>query len=94
MKVRIHIIEQDWSVRETISAGSAEEVVSRIKSRVQQELPFALRLLIGAMGPLSFAQEVVRNYNKSRRKNLPPPGSCSQFLEMAQREGFAVIEEP
>lgn len=94
MKVRINITEQNWTIRETITAASAEEVVSQIKSRVQRELPFALRLFVGGMAPLPFAQEIVRNYNKARHKSVPVPGSCAQFIALAEREGIAVVEEP
>jgi hypothetical protein len=92
--MRVHVkIEQDQlKVNETFSGSSAEEVVSAMKSRIAKEVPFALRLALSAMGPLAFAQEVVRRYNDTKKKSLPLPASCSEFLMLAQQEGFATIE--
>lgn len=93
MRVHINIDQQGLTVKETFAGKSADEVVGAVKARVTRELPFALRIAVGAMSNLHFAQEVVRRYNNAQKRNLPLPTSCEEFLNLAQSQGFAIIEE-
>ncbi|HZO87094.1 MAG TPA: hypothetical protein VFB38_02055 [Chthonomonadaceae bacterium] len=93
MKVRLHFRQDKIHIDEEFAGKSADEVVGAMKARVMKELPFAMRLVVGTMSNLGFAQEVVRRYNESQKKSLPVPESCAEFLTLAQGEGLATIEE-
>ena len=56
-------------------------------------LGFAARLVINAMSPVAFVQEVVRRYNKQAGKSLPIPDSCEDFLRTGESEGILTILE-
>jgi hypothetical protein len=92
MKVHVNIDQQGLTINETFTGNSPDEIVAVMKSRVARELPFALRLAVGAMSNLIFAQEVVKRYNQSQKLNLPIPASCDAFLQLAQEQGFATQE--
>lgn len=92
MNVRLHIQQDKMNIDETFTGSTAEEVVGKMKARVDRELPFAMRLAVSAMSNLMFAQEVVKRYNESQQKSLPVPSSCEAFLQLAQEQGFATLE--
>jgi hypothetical protein len=93
MKVHLKIEQDKVHVDETFTGGNAEEVVGKMKARVTRELPFAMRLVVSAMSNLMFAQEVVKRYNEAQQKNVPLPKTCAEFLQHAQEQGLAKIEE-
>jgi hypothetical protein len=92
MKVHVNINERELKVNEAFTGANADEVVGQMKARVSRELPFAMRLMVGAMSNLQFAQEVVKRYNEAQKQNAPIPASCEEFLQLAQAHGFATIE--
>ena len=94
MKVQFNIQEPELSVRDTITGANAEDVVGAVKSQVSARLPFAMRLFVGGMSNLAFAQEVVRRFNAARKTNHPIPASCQEFLKLAEVQGFAIVLEP
>ncbi len=93
MKVRIDIREKGFSLSDIFEGATAEEIVSKVKARIARDLPFALRLAVGAMSPLAFAQEVVKRYNDARKATVPAPQSCQEFLQTAVSLGLATIEQ-
>jgi hypothetical protein len=93
MTVKIHIDRPELKVHETMTGATADEVVGRIKARVVPELPFILRPFVNAMDNLTFAQEIVKRYNKNENFNLPLPKTCRDFLNLAQALGFATVED-
>jgi hypothetical protein len=92
MKVLVTINDPQLTINEAFTGANADEVVGRMKARVSRELPFAMRLMVGAMSNLMFAQEVVKRYNEAQKQNAPIPASCEEFLQLAQAHGFATIE--
>lgn len=93
MQVRVTIDQSGMKVDEAFTGTTADEVVGKMKARVAKELNFALRVAVNAMSNLAFAQEVVKRLNESKSLNLPPPKTCTEFIQMAQEQGFATIEE-
>lgn len=93
MKVRVNISQDKIQINETFTGNTADDIVAAVKTRLVRELPFALRLVAGGMSNLMFAQEVVRRYNAQQKRTLPLPNSCAEFLQLAQQEGFATVEE-
>jgi len=91
VKVQVHINESGLVVNEVFTGTNADDIVGAMKARVAKEVNFALRIVINGMSNLSFAQEVVKRYNENKRKNLPLPTNCAEFLSSAQAEGFAKI---
>ena len=89
MRVKVNISQPEIKVNETFSGKTPEEVVAAMRARVAKEMPFLMRPIVNSMSALAFAQEVVKRYNASSKKNLPPPKSCQEFLTLAQVEGFA-----
>jgi hypothetical protein len=94
MKVRVIVNSPQVQVDEVFTGDNAEAVVSAMQKAVAARLPFLMRPFVNAMSPVQFSQEVVRRYNDSARKSLPPPQSCEEFLQMGEKEGTAVILEP
>lgn len=93
MKVRIQYKTPDLAVDETFSGRDAEAVVAAMKQKVASELNFALRMVVSAMTPLAFAQEVVKRYNDALKKALPRPQSCAEFLRQGEAEGIVTVVE-
>lgn len=93
MKVHVQIKHEALKVDEEFAGANAEAVVHAIKGRVARDLPFAMRLFVGGMSDLAFAQEIVRRYNSAEKHNVRIPGSCDEFLTLAQSNGFATITE-
>lgn len=93
MIVSVNIAQDNIKINETFQGANAEEIVSAVKARVVRELPFAMRLIAGGMSSLMFVQELVKQYNASKKTHLPIPNSCAEFLTLAQEQGFAKIEE-
>lgn len=93
MRVRIQYRTPEMAVDETFSGRDAEAVVAAMKQKVASELNFALRLVVNAMTPLAFAQEVVKRYNDALKKALPLPQSCAEFLKQGEAEGIVVVLE-
>lgn len=93
MKIQVHINEPEMKVYETFDGANAEDIVAGIKKRIAKELNFAMRLAVGAMSNTMFAQEVVKQYNQSKKTSLPIPESCEDFLKLAQEQGIATVVE-
>jgi hypothetical protein len=81
-------------VDEIFSGQTPEEVVAAMQKAVAARVNFAIRLLVNAMSPLQFAQEVVKRYNDALGRNVPTPQSCAEFLRLGETEGIAQIVEP
>ncbi len=92
MRVHLNVSLEEMSVNEPFDGATADEVVSKMKSRVAKELSFPMKMALGAMGNVMFAQEVVRRYNAYKKLSLPLPASSEEFLTLAQQEGLAVVE--
>ena len=92
MKIHVTIDQPQINVDEIFTGDNATDVVRAMKARVTRELPFALRLVAGAMSEQMFAQEVVRRYNDTSKQNLPIPTTCEEFLKLAQEQGFATLQ--
>ena len=91
MSVQIHVNRPLIKVNETLAGRNADEVVGKLKERVVRELNFAQRLMVNSLNNLRFAQEIVRRYNAAEKTNYPVPNSCWEFLESAEKMGFATI---
>lgn len=92
MKVRVNIDRDNIKINNTFSGANADEIVGALKSRVAQDLPFAMRLLVNSMGNLAFAQEMVRRYNSAQQQNIPLPQTCDEFLKLAETAGICTTE--
>ncbi len=92
LRAHIHIHRPPVHIDEIIQGADAEEIVARFKARMMPELSFAMRLAVGGMANLRFAQEVVKQYNVQDQGHLPMPSSCEEFLEAAVKIGFVTIE--
>lgn len=93
MKVHLKFQQDKINVDESFTGGNADEVVGKMKARVTRELPFAMRFVVSAMSNVMFAQEVVKRYNEAQKKDVPLPTTCAEFLQRAQEQGLAIIEE-
>ena len=93
VKVRVTYRTPDISVDEVFVGESAEAVVTSAQRHVGSRVNFAVRLLVNSLGPVQFAQEVVRRYNDAFKRSLPLPRSCAEFLELAAAEGLVTIIE-
>lgn len=93
MKVRVRQKMDDWEVDEVYTGRDEEAIVTAMKGAVAGRLNFALRLMVNAMSPLAFAQEVVQRYNEAEGKALPRPASCEQFLQLGEAEGIVTFLE-
>lgn len=91
MKVHVSVQQPNLNVNEDFEGENAEELVGKMKARVAKELPFAMRMMVNAMSNLMFAQEVVKRYNQTMKKEIPQPQSCEEFLTLAQEQGFATM---
>lgn len=91
MKVRVSYHTPDMQVDETFSGDTPEAVVAAMQRTIAARLNFALRLLVNAMSPAQFAQEVVARYNEATRRSIPRPQSCAEFLRLAEAEGVVKI---
>ncbi len=93
MRVRVKIDQDNFNVDEVFSGASADEVVGQVKAFVAKKLNFAMRIALNAMSNVSFAQEVVKRLNQAKKLNLPLPNSCAEFIQQAQQQGYATIED-
>jgi hypothetical protein len=94
LTVRAAFRAGDLSVDETFSGATPENVVAAIQTAVARRAPLAMRLAIGLLTPLRFAQMVVIRYGEASGRVFPPPSTCAEFIALAQSEGFAVVIEP
>ena len=94
MKVRVSYRASGISLDEVFSGTTPEAVVSAMQRRVASQVGFAVRLFVNAISPLQFAHEVVKRYNEASGKNVPPPQSCAEFIELGEAEGIATVLEP
>jgi len=93
MKVRVTYRTPDMAIDETFVGGDAETVVTAMKQKAASQMKFALRLVVNAMSPLAFAQEVVKRYNEATKKSVPRPQSCEEFLKQGEAEGIVTFLE-
>ena len=91
MRVQVHIDRPPIKVNEGFDGRNADEVVGKLKQRVLPELNFALRLMVNSFSNLRFAQEIVRRYNDREKTSYPVPNSCWEFLQSAEKMGYATI---
>ena len=94
MKVRLRYDADGLTIDEVFSGHNSEEIVSAMKRQVSHQAGFAARLFIQTMSPLSFAQEVVRRYNRHANRDVIIPESCDHFIKSGEAEGILVILEP
>lgn len=92
MKVHVHIDHPRMQVNEIFTGEDAEAVVAAMKARVARDMPFPMRMAVNAMSPLRFAQEAVRQYNENMKTRIAPPGTCEEFLQLAEQHGLATID--
>lgn len=93
MRVIIRFHEGDLRVNEEFCGRNADEVVSHMKARVGREFAFPLRMAINAMSNTGFVQDAVRRINRERGLRLPIPQSCSEFIQLAQEQGIATVQD-
>lgn len=91
MKVRITQKTPQFSVDETFTGNTADDIVRAMKDTVAARVNFMLRPFVTAMTPLQFAQEVVRRYNDATHKSISAPQSCAEFLDQGEREGIVTF---
>jgi hypothetical protein len=91
MQVHVKIAQDTIKVDETFTGANADEIVGKCKARVASQVPFFMRPVINGFSNLDFAREVVKRFNSTRGQSLPIPQSCEEFLQTAQKEGFATI---
>ena len=94
MKVRITQTTPQMTVDEVFTGTTAEDVVRAMQKEVASRVNFALRLMVNALSPLQFAQEVVKRYNDATKKSVPIPRSCQEFIDVGIGEGIVTILEP
>jgi hypothetical protein len=92
MRVHVNVTIEGVTVNESFDGATADEIVSKMKTRVARELSFPMRMALGAMGNVMFAQEVVRRYSDHKKISLPLPKTCQEFLELARQQGLATLE--
>jgi hypothetical protein len=93
MKLRVHFDISDRHIDETVSGGSAEEIMSEAKDRVARELGWK-GMFLRAMSTLQFAQLAVRMYNEHNGVNLPLPETAADFISFGRQTGNVdVLEE-
>lgn len=93
MKVRVHYSAEQMQVDEIFEGTNAEAIVRKMQQTVAGKLNFAMRLMVNAMSPTQFAQEVVKRYNGATRKNVAIPQNCDEFLTFGQAEGIVTFLE-
>ena len=93
MKVRVAHRTPQMNIDEVFAGPTSEAVVLAMQKAVASKVNFALRLFVNAMSPLQFAQEVVKRYNEASGKNVPPPRSCDEFIQLGEAEGIATVLE-
>lgn len=94
MKIRIRYEGGGLQVDEEFAGSNAEAVVTAMQRAAARQAGFAVRFVINAMSPIQFAREAVNRYNQAMKRSLPAPNSCSEFLALAEQEGFATTLEP
>jgi hypothetical protein len=92
LRVHLRINEPPLVLDETFTGANAEEVVGMVKEYTLRKMPLPLRFMYGKMSNLDSARELVRRYNQTRKKNLPLPNSCEEFLSMVEQMGYGRIE--
>ncbi|HSV72532.1 MAG TPA: hypothetical protein VLH79_02095 [Chthonomonadales bacterium] len=84
----------DVHIDEVFSGASADEVVSAMQRAVAARGSLAVRLFVGALSPLSFAQVAVDRYNDAAQRSIARPTSCEEFLRSSEREGLLTVLDP
>ena len=75
----------------SFAGDTAEAVVAEIKKAFADLLPFPSRMALNLASPLFFGQRVVQGYSEARKKSLPVPRSCTEFLQQCEAEGIITI---
>lgn len=94
MKVHVKFEGEGTSVDEDFEGASSDEILGKIKAKVVEQLPFALRAFAGAMSNVAFAQEVVRRANAANKTSAPLPKSADEFIALGQENGSITVVEP
>lgn len=89
MKIKIHY----GDIKESFEARDAADALRRFKAEAGKRAPFMLRPVIGAMGELKFAAEVVSRANGQNGRQDPAPQNAQQFLDWAAARGYITVEE-
>ncbi len=93
MKVRVNVSTPQITLDKVFQGANTEEIVRAMQSEAATHVPFLLRKMVTGLPPIQFVREVVRRYNDTMVKQLPPPSSCDDFIQMGVSEGFVTIVE-
>jgi len=94
MRVRVTYRTPDMDIDEEFTGAGADEVVAAMQKAVAARAPLGLRLFVGALRPLSFAQVAVDRYNDAARTDIARPATCEEFLRAGEREGLLTVLDP
>ena len=92
LKYRVTLEMDGQKVDQVIIGEDAEAVVRNAKLMVAKKLPWLKRAFVKNMGNVSFAQEVVRRYNKKFKRSDALPQSAEGFIAWAISRQFARAE--
>ena len=93
MRVTIKFESDQLSVDREVSGANPDEVVATIKAEVAAKLGILPRMVVNAMTPLAFAQEIAKRYGQSIGRQLAVPQTCDEFLRMTVNAGIATVTE-
>lgn len=94
MKIHVKFEGEGTSVDEDFEGANSDEILGKIKAKVVDQLPFALRAFAGAMSNVAFAQEVVRRANAANKTSVPLPKTADEFIALGQENGSITVIEP
>lgn len=90
MKLHVNMDVAGRHIDEIVEGQDADDVLGRIKARVQRELGWK-GLFLNALTPLAFAQMAVQRYNSSRKADLPVPATADEFIKLGQQMGYVSL---
>ena len=88
MKVHMKYQTPDLTIDQVFEGTGSEEVVKAMQRGLSARMGGLMGMVVNAMGPLQFAQEVVRRYNISSKSNQPVPHTCEEFLNSCRTAGI------
>lgn len=90
MKMHVKMEVAGRAIDEVVEGADAEDLLGKIKARVQRELGWK-GLFLNALTPLAFAQMAVQRYNSSRKADLPVPATADDFIKLGQQMGYVTL---
>jgi hypothetical protein len=90
MTVRVTMEIADRKIDETVTGVDANDVLTKAKARVEDELGWK-GLFLKLISPLGFAQEAIRRYNEHEHTSYDVPQSAEEFLKLGTDLGYLTI---